>query len=74
MNIGPDEHKKTNDRMPSSVVSTNLLILYPLQLALDDPTNDFNNLFNSFGGGSIDDDHLHNFGGGGSTNSDPWYY
>jgi hypothetical protein len=38
-------------------LSTLLLILYPSQPALNDPTNDFlNNLFNSSGGGSTDGD------------------
>jgi hypothetical protein len=38
-------------------LSTLLLIVYPSQEALDDPINEFvNNLFNSSGGGSNDDD------------------
>jgi hypothetical protein len=56
-------------------LSTLLLILYPSQPASNDPTNEFlNNLFNSFGGGSTDNDPWYNSGGGGSTGDDPWYY
>jgi hypothetical protein len=53
-------------------LSTLLLILYPLQVPSDDPANDFvNNLFNSSGGGSTDDDPWYNSGGEGSTGGDP---
>jgi hypothetical protein len=52
-----------------------LLILYPLQAALNDPTNEFhNNLFNSSGGGLTDGNPWYNSRGGGSTGDNPWYY
>jgi hypothetical protein len=55
-------------------LSTLLLILYPSQVASDNPTNDFiNNLFNSSGGGSTDGDPWYNSERG-STDGNPWYY
>jgi hypothetical protein len=56
-------------------LSTLLLILYPSQPALDDPTNDFmNNLFNSSEGDMTGGEPWHNSGRGGSTSGDLWYY
>jgi hypothetical protein len=56
-------------------LSTLLLILYPSQVPLDDPANDFiNNLFNSSKEGSTGGNPLYNSGGGSSTGDDPWYY
>jgi hypothetical protein len=55
-------------------LSTLLLILYPSQVASNDPANNFvNNLFNSSRGGSTSDDPWYNSRGG-STGDDPWYY
>jgi hypothetical protein len=58
-----------------TILSTLLLILYPSQVALDDPVNDFiNNLFNSSEGDRIGSNPWYNSRGGGSTSGDPWYY
>jgi hypothetical protein len=55
-------------------LSTLLLIIYPLQVASDDPVNDFvNNLFNCSGGGSTGGNPWYSFRGG-STGGNPWYY
>jgi hypothetical protein len=56
-------------------LSTLLLILYPSHPALNDLANEFfNNLFNSSGEDSTDNDPWYNSRGGGSTGDDHWYY
>jgi hypothetical protein len=56
-------------------LSTLLLILYPSQLASNNPANEFLNiLFNSSVGSSTNGDPWYNSRRGGSTGDDPWYY